>query len=334
MVPSSVRQRVYWAAPGPVRRSRSLERACWRASWAPSPPTSTLPRWERSNTPTDSRTALCSDRVPWYSIGMSQPAKAPILAPRRRWTASRGERRSPVVPAVTGGPRAGGPGDSCRVPGGSGRPRRAAWGAGGPDRRRRLVAHHPLGAAGLEPGVVGPHALGVADDLHVVDGQLELLGPPPERLGGADPAAGPLAVGGHRDRGGVGDHGLGLDEELHPDPGVGELAQGVQVLGGRLPVHGGDLPAAATADAEVVEEAQLGLPVAVSTGWTMDRTWRDTSRWGSSVASAISRTLQRTTSRMEMMPTILSSEITGRWRTLAWVIWLAASSIGASGVMV
>ena len=56
--------------------------------------------------------------------------------------------------------------------------------------------------------------------------------------------------------------------------------------------------------------------------------------WGSSVAWAISRTLQRTTSRMEMMPTIWSSAITGRWRILAWVIWLAASSTEAPGAMV
>src|SRR5215207_7462339 len=310
MVPSSVRHRVYWAAPGSVRRSRSLLRACWRASWAPSPRTSTLPRCERSNTPTDSRTALCSDRVPLYSIGMSQPAKAPILAPRRRWTASSGER--------------------CRSSLTAGSP--AAAGGSGP--AARLVAEDPLGAAGLEPGVVGPHPLRVADDLDVVDGQLQLLGHLADHLGGADPAAGPLAVGGHRHRGGVGDHGLGLDEELDPDPGAGELAQGVEVLRGRLPVHGGDPPAAGPADAEVVEEAQLGLPAAASPGWTMDRTFWDTSMWGSSVAWAISRTLQRTTSRMETIPTIWSLEITGRWRILAWVIWLAASSTEASGEMV
>src|SRR5829696_7805890 len=181
MPPSSVRHRVYWAAPGSVSRSRSLERACWRASWAPSPRTSTLPRWDRSKTPTRWRTAWCSDMVPWYWIGMSQPAKAPILAPRRRWTASRGERRSSVAPALMAGPLSGG----------------GARGPGGPDRRGRLVAEQPLGAAGLEPGVVGPHPLRVADDLHVVDGQLQLLGHPADHLGGADPAAGPLAVGGH-----------------------------------------------------------------------------------------------------------------------------------------
>src|SRR5262245_684630 len=271
MVPSSVRQRVYWAAPGSARRSRSLERACWRVSWAPSPRTSTLPRWDRSNTPTRSRTALCSDRVPWYSMGMSQPAKAPILAPRRRWTASRGERCSSAVP-LTRGPSGGARG-SCPAPRWDGGSRGAARRPGGPDRRGGLVvAEHPVRAAGLEPGVVGPHPLRVADDLHVVDGQLQLLGHLADHLGGADPAAGPLAVGSHRDRGGVGDHGLGLDEELDPDPGAGELAQGVEVLRGRLPVHGGDLPAAVAADAEVVEEAQRGLPAAGSTGWTIDRT--------------------------------------------------------------
>src|SRR4029453_15628390 len=176
--------------------------------------------------------------------------------------------------------------------------------------------------------------LGVADDLDVVDGQLELLGHLADDLGRADPAAGPLAVGGHGHRGGVGDHGLGLDEELDPDPGAGELPQGVEVLGGRLPVHGGDPPAAGRGDGECVEEASLGSPAAASGGWTIDRTFWDTSMWGSSVAWAISRTLQRTTSRMEMIPTIWSLAITGRWRTLAWVIWPAASSMEASGAMV
>src|SRR4029453_13943104 len=161
MVPSSVRHRVYWAAPGSVRRSRSLERACWRVSWAPSPRTSTLPRWGGSNTPTRPRTAWCSDMVPWYWMGMSQPAKAPILAPRRRWTASSGEGGRPGAPARPGG-----------RPGGGG-----GGGGGG-------VPRHPVGGALLEAGVVGPHPLRVADDLHVVDGQLELLGHLADHLGG------------------------------------------------------------------------------------------------------------------------------------------------------
>src|SRR6266508_1125471 len=293
MVPSSVRQRVYWAAPGSVSRSRSLERACCRVSWAPAPRTSTFPRWERSNTPTASRTARCSARVPWYTIGMSQPANAPILASRPRWTASSGERcRSAAVIARL--------------------PLLPAWGPRGADGRRGVLAQHPVGPARrLQPGVVGAHAVGVADDLDVVDGQAELLGDLPDHLRGADPSAGPLAVGGHRHRGGVGDHGLGLDEELDARAGAGELPQRVQVVGGRLAVHRGDLGAAGAADAEVVEEAQRFFP-AGSVGWTIDSTWRDSSMWGSSVASAMSRTLQRTRSRMETMPIRLSSTITGR----------------------
>src|SRR5919204_4327893 len=250
MVPSSVRHRVYWAAPGSASRSRSLDSACCRAGPAPSPVTSTLPRWERSNTPTDSRTARCSDSVPWYSIGMSQPANAPILAPRARWTASSGEwfRSAPGIAGL-----------ALRRPRRPRRPWRPAGRPGGAHRRLAVVAQHALGAAGgLQPGVVGAHPLRVADDLDVVDGQAELLGDLPDHPGGADPAADPLAVGGDRDRGGVGDHGLGLDVELDPGAGAGELAQGVEVVGGRLAVHGGDLAAAGAAGAGGVEGGQMG----------------------------------------------------------------------------
>src|SRR4029450_5064941 len=86
-------------------------------------------------------------------------------------------------------------------PGAGGR-RRAGSGAGRwrPRSWRVLLAEHPLGAALLEAGGGWPHPLRVADDLHVVDGQLELLGHLADHLGGADPGAGPLDVARHTPR--------------------------------------------------------------------------------------------------------------------------------------
>src|SRR4029450_3225255 len=193
-----------------------------------------------------------------------------------------------------------------------------------------------LPAAGLEAGVVGAHPLRVADDLHVVDGHAEVVGEPARHLGRAHPAADPLAVGGDRHRGGGGHHRLGLDLQLPPDPGAGEAAQVVQVVRGRLAIHRGDHPGAtAPADAEPVEEAHALSPDggAGSVLCTIDSTRLDSSRCSGSPASVMSRTLRRTRSRMEMMPTRPSSEMTGRWRTLARVISLAASSSEASGWM-
>src|SRR3954453_1454901 len=98
--PDSSQHRVYWAEPGAMRRT-SLVRQRLTKSAAPGPATDALPRWLTSKTPARSRTAVCSATTPppGYSIGMSQPPKSAILAPRATWRSCRGEV-SGVVPDV------------------------------------------------------------------------------------------------------------------------------------------------------------------------------------------------------------------------------------------
>src|SRR6266508_6220096 len=106
--PWSLRIRLYRARPiGSFEWS--LVKVCWRSGKAPGPATSTLPRWLRSNRPTRSRTARCSETVPSYSMGIAHPANAPIFAPRSRWTSSSGVRsRSPECMAASYGCDGGG----------------------------------------------------------------------------------------------------------------------------------------------------------------------------------------------------------------------------------
>src|SRR6476620_11044211 len=81
-------------------RRTSFVRHALTKSAAPGPVTEALPRWLTSKTPTRSRTAVCSATTPppGYSIGMSQPPKSAILAPRATWRSCRGEWRAEVVP--------------------------------------------------------------------------------------------------------------------------------------------------------------------------------------------------------------------------------------------
>src|SRR6476619_3479520 len=99
--PASSQHRVYCADPGWIRRT-SLVRQALTKSAAPGPVTDALPRWLTSKTPTRSRTAVCSATTPppGYSIGMSQPPKSAILAPRATWRSCRGEVSGEVVPDV------------------------------------------------------------------------------------------------------------------------------------------------------------------------------------------------------------------------------------------
>ena len=57
---------------------------------APVPDTRTRPRWETSNTPTDSRTARCSSSTLSYCTGIDQPPKSTNLAPSSRCSESSG----------------------------------------------------------------------------------------------------------------------------------------------------------------------------------------------------------------------------------------------------
>ena len=81
--PDSAQHIVYCALPGPILR-RSLERQALTKSTAPGPVTDALPRWLTSKIPTRSRTAVCSATTPppGYSMGMCQPPKSAIFAPR------------------------------------------------------------------------------------------------------------------------------------------------------------------------------------------------------------------------------------------------------------
>lgn len=79
--PSSSQQSEYCALPGAIR-SRSAVRQRLTNSAAPVPRTTALPRWLTSNTPTASRTAVCSLTTPEYSRGISQPPNSANFAPR------------------------------------------------------------------------------------------------------------------------------------------------------------------------------------------------------------------------------------------------------------
>src|SRR5208282_1190705 len=48
--------------------------------------------WEISNSPTRSRTAACSSRIPEYCTGISQPPNGTIFAPHSRCAAYKGVR--------------------------------------------------------------------------------------------------------------------------------------------------------------------------------------------------------------------------------------------------
>src|SRR5690606_31863851 len=110
-----------------------------------------------------------------------------------------------------------------------------------------------------------PHALGVADNVHVVGGSGEPVGDPAQHLGGTDPAADPLPVVGHRHGSGPGGEGLGLDVELHTRPALGELDQrlDVGVLSRAVVTH---LPAPALrpAQPEAVQPTHTVLLLSVS----------------------------------------------------------------------
>src|ERR1700730_17053767 len=56
--------------------------------------------WLTSNRPACVRTASCSERMPEYSSGISQPPKLTILAPKRRWTSLRAVFLSRAVVGV------------------------------------------------------------------------------------------------------------------------------------------------------------------------------------------------------------------------------------------
>src|SRR5579864_6281564 len=56
--------------------------------------------WETSNTPTSRRTARCSDLIPAYWTGISQPANGTSLAPAAAWRSCSGVRRSEVSAGV------------------------------------------------------------------------------------------------------------------------------------------------------------------------------------------------------------------------------------------
>ena len=85
MPPSSVQIIEYFAFPTFTADSRET-RAWSRYAAASGPVTSTSPMWERSKTPTASRTARCSSSSLSYFSGMSQPPKSVNFAPRVSWT--------------------------------------------------------------------------------------------------------------------------------------------------------------------------------------------------------------------------------------------------------
>ena len=58
------------------------------------------PMWLTSKIPARVRTASCSERIPEYSSGISQPPKLTILAPRLRWAAFNAVLRSCVGAGV------------------------------------------------------------------------------------------------------------------------------------------------------------------------------------------------------------------------------------------
>src|SRR5664280_647658 len=89
---ASSQHSVYCACPGAIR-ARSLVSVALTKSRAPRPRTTPLPRWLTSKIPTACRTAACSLSTPpsGYSIGISQPPKSAILAPRPTWRSYSGE---------------------------------------------------------------------------------------------------------------------------------------------------------------------------------------------------------------------------------------------------
>src|SRR3712207_5432257 len=76
-------------------RPRSLVSVAFTSSAAPAPETRTLPRWLTSNTPTRSRTAVCSSSTPpGYCSGISQPPNSANFAPAATCRSCNGERRT------------------------------------------------------------------------------------------------------------------------------------------------------------------------------------------------------------------------------------------------
>ena len=61
--PSSAQHSVYCACPGAIF-PRSAVNTPFTSSAAPGPVIASVPRWLTSNTPTSSRTAVCSATVP------------------------------------------------------------------------------------------------------------------------------------------------------------------------------------------------------------------------------------------------------------------------------
>ena len=93
--PDALQHNVYWAWPGAIL-ARSAVRQLFTKSAAPGPVTPALPRCDTSKMPTVVRTAVCSATTPppAYEIGMSQPPKAPMVAPSARCASCNGECRS------------------------------------------------------------------------------------------------------------------------------------------------------------------------------------------------------------------------------------------------
>ncbi|CAB4874207.1 unannotated protein [freshwater metagenome] len=90
--PSGVHSNVYCAQPLAIRL-RSLVNIELRKSTASGPITDAFPRWETSNIPTASRTAVCSAKTPppGYSIGINHPPKSAIFALSAMCLSLRGE---------------------------------------------------------------------------------------------------------------------------------------------------------------------------------------------------------------------------------------------------
>src|SRR5450759_1707064 len=109
---ASSQHSVYCACPGAIR-ARSLVSVALTKSRAPRPRTTPLPRWLTSKIPTACRTAACSLSTPpsGYSIGISQPPKSAILAPRPTWRSYSGEWYSggPAAAAAAAAAAAGPP---------------------------------------------------------------------------------------------------------------------------------------------------------------------------------------------------------------------------------
>src|SRR3954454_13820630 len=115
-------------------RDMSLDRQESTNAAAPGPRTVAVPRWDTSNNPTASRTAVCSASTPppACSIGIDQPLKSASLAPAATCRSWRGEVNGltgrTVVAPLRGPPpagpvadlRAAGAGGVFRVAGGSG----------------------------------------------------------------------------------------------------------------------------------------------------------------------------------------------------------------------